>query len=729
MIDGYQISPTLKFHCNFGWGGLYDGYYDIHNVIAASTNYTPNNAIIGIKPLVNIEASPDTLIVSANAGTINYEISSLSSWTSSSNQGWCTPTTTSGSAGYYNSTNGATANVTANSSYTPRYATITVTDGSNSATVVVKQNGITPYLYVSPNNITYSSSGGGQNVNISSDSNWVASTSNSWLTISPNSGTGNGSITITATPNGLTSRTGNVIVSRGSLQQSITVFQAASGSFWCTPTMTTSGTNGITNVTLNTINRTSANNEAYINTGVGTTLKKDSTYTISVTFIGSNAPAIWIDWNIDGDFSDIGEDVMPGSGFWYPSFAGVKTLNFTVPSTAIEGTTRMRIYAKNFGTGPVTGPCNTTDVGGDIEDYDITIIHHNRLIISPTSLSYLNSGGTQNVTVDCDSIWNVTTSASWLTIAPITGTGNGTVGITASINNSLTSRNAIVTFTRGNILKTVAINQDPADSVLTAFPTSINFLNTGGINSFDITSNLSYTITSNQSWIIPDANSGSGNLSVNLSVSNNPTNVIRTGTITISSGTYTQIVNITQDSTGSILTVSPSTLNYTEFGGNQSVTITTSSSWNATVSDSWFTINQNIGTGNFILNVICDTNFTAISRTGNITISNGVTTNIITVNQDSSSLTTSVIEQTSTYGNWTIYPNPTSSVFYIKSNTTINSDSWGFVYNVLGEIVKSFVINSNETTKIDLSNSVSGIYFVAILNSIEQTQYFKVIKE
>jgi hypothetical protein len=268
---------------------------------------------------------------------------------------------------------------------------------------------------------------------------------------------------------------------RGNIQQTISVFQAAAGSFWCVPVMTISGSNGITNVTLNSINRTSPNNEAYINTSIGTLLKIDTTYNISVTFTGSNAPAIWIDWNIDGDFNDLNEAVMPGSGAWYPSFAGTKNMNFNVPSFAVEGLTRMRVYAKNFGTGPVSSPCNTTDVGGDIEDYDITILNQEHILITPETLSFVNSGGTQNVTVDCDSVWTASTSASWISLLPNSGLGNGIVGVSTTVNSVLSQRVDVVTFSRGNKIKEVTINQDAADTVLIAGPTPLNFLNAGGI--------------------------------------------------------------------------------------------------------------------------------------------------------------------------------------------------------------------------------------------------------
>jgi hypothetical protein len=722
VIDGYQISPSLKFHCNFGWGGLYDGYYDLHAIVVASNNYTPGQAVIGIAPLSSIEASPDTVVAVSNAGTVNYEISSLGSWTATSNQTWCSLGSSSGVAGYYNS---ARSTLTSNLSYTPRYATLTYQSGTRTVTVVVKQNGITPALAITPNDLTYSAVGESQNVSISSDSSWVATTTFPWISISPANGVGNGSVMISANPNGPVARTGNVTLSRGSIKRNVSIFQSASGSFWCTPAMATTGSNGITKVSLKTINRTSVNNEAYINTGLGTTLKIDSAYTISVTFIGSNAPGIWIDWNIDGDFNDPNEAVMPGSGIWYPSFAGTKNLSFNVPSSAVEGTTRMRVYAKNFGTGPVSSPCNITDVGGDMEDYNIVIVNHKRIQVSPTVLNYINANVSQNVSVISDSNWRASTTAAWITLSPNSGSGTGTVGITTTTNSTLRLRNDIVTFTRGSKTKTVTINQNPADTVLTVSPATIKFVNTGGINSFAITSNSIYNLVSNKTWITSDVILGNGNLVVNVNVASNPTNVIRSGSITVVSGTYSKVVTITQDSTSSLLTVSRPEMNYTDLGGKQSVTLTTPSSWNATASDTWFSINQNSGIGNFTMDVSCVPNLTNNSRAGTITISNGVSTRIIAISQEGIPIPTSVVDLAS--GNWTIHPNPTSGTSYLNSFEV--SETRGFVYNALGEVVQTLVINNNEMSTIDLSKASNGIYFVALVCQTGQTQFLKLIKE
>ena len=78
---------------------------------------------------------------------------------------------------------------------------------------------------------------------------------------------------------------------------------------------------------------------------------------------GSYAPEainVYIDFNIDGDFDDIGEDLgvinIPW-GTWVPGT--IYPFNFTVPATGIYGATRMRIVCmSNANQAPIImGPC------------------------------------------------------------------------------------------------------------------------------------------------------------------------------------------------------------------------------------------------------------------------------------------------------------------------------------------------------------------------------------
>ncbi len=107
-----------------------------------------------------------------------------------------------------------------------------------------------------------------------------------------------------------------------------------------------------------------------------TTLKRDTSYTCSVTLIGqipggpwSRADVkAWIDFNQDGDFYDAGEAITGGSGGVNGSF----TFSIPVPSTATLGKTIMRIASKNVADYVTLGPCSSNFSGAD-EDFVITI--------------------------------------------------------------------------------------------------------------------------------------------------------------------------------------------------------------------------------------------------------------------------------------------------------------------------------------------------------------------
>ncbi len=74
---------------------------------------------------------------------------------------------------------------------------------------------------------------------------------------------------------------------------------------------------------------------------------------------------VWIDYNKDGDFSDAGELIASRSS----SGTGNYNSNFVVPSTALNGQTRMRIAMK-YGAYP--SPCETYSYG-EVEDYTVNI--------------------------------------------------------------------------------------------------------------------------------------------------------------------------------------------------------------------------------------------------------------------------------------------------------------------------------------------------------------------
>ena len=147
---------------------------------------------------------------------------------------------------------------------------------------------------------------------------------------------------------------------------------------------------GITNFKLNTINRTSSNVENALSqppvtvTTDTTTLMRGQTYTVSITHsvdavifpTARNNIRVWIDYNKDLDFSDVGETVIT---FDLDTPGTIYTATFTVPMTAPLGYTRLRATAKMSADAGHTlptscdVPADPLDYHGEMEDYTVKI--------------------------------------------------------------------------------------------------------------------------------------------------------------------------------------------------------------------------------------------------------------------------------------------------------------------------------------------------------------------
>lgn len=78
-----------------------------------------------------------------------------------------------------------------------------------------------------------------------------------------------------------------------------------------------------------------------------------------------NDIAIWIDWNRDGDFEDVNENII-----YIDNNYGQGTFSIEVPIDAVTGKTRMRIRTKYYDDNAYS--CGTTWFG-EVEDYSIEI--------------------------------------------------------------------------------------------------------------------------------------------------------------------------------------------------------------------------------------------------------------------------------------------------------------------------------------------------------------------
>ncbi len=63
---------------------------------------------------------------------------------------------------------------------------------------------------------------------------------------------------------------------------------------------------------------------------------------------------------------------------------------------------------------------------------------------SPTELSFIKSGGSQNITLTCNINWSIQSKPTWVTLNKSSGTGSQTISATCSSNSGLEREGNIV---------------------------------------------------------------------------------------------------------------------------------------------------------------------------------------------------------------------------------------------------------------------------------------------
>ncbi|KGO87033.1 hypothetical protein Q765_07410 [Flavobacterium rivuli WB 3.3-2 = DSM 21788] len=215
---------------------------------------------------------------------------------------------------------------------------------------------------------------------------------------------------------------------------------------YCTPTPGAVNGDGITNVTLGSINNnTVAETGSYGDytaqvVSVGQSVEQAFSITLAVN--ANFSVKVWVDWNNDFDFDDEGEEVFSGNS----PFDSVVTLTgaFTVPATAALGNHRIRIGGALLGRGtPPTTPCYSGFTGA-FEDYTINVTPPPTCFV-PVALATTNvNSGTINVSWAASSHGNTPVGYEYAvdtTLAPpVSGTavtGTSVAGLTVPLNGYL----------------------------------------------------------------------------------------------------------------------------------------------------------------------------------------------------------------------------------------------------------------------------------------------------
>lgn len=246
-----------------------------------------------------------------------------------------------------------------------------------------------------------------KSISVTSNVDWTVSCPDSWVTISPTSGSGNGSIKISVTENkSFQERSSTVTVKAGDKVATVKVSQLS-----LTPSIS--------------INPT----EVEIDAAGGT-------FSIDVT---SNSP-----WTVtvpaEGAWAV--PDVTSGEGSKKVTFTFAENTEFASRSVDITFTAQDKSAVVKVSQ---SAPAPTLELSAETLNIDA-------------------AGGVLSVDVTSNAPWTVTVSegCDWISADPASGEGDGKVTFTVAENPALSARSTVITFkeTVGNTEKTVTVNQE-----------------------------------------------------------------------------------------------------------------------------------------------------------------------------------------------------------------------------------------------------------------------------
>jgi len=484
----------------------------------------------------------------------------------------------------------------------------------------------------------------------------------------------------------------------------------------CYCAATNQGTSCITNVTLNTLNRTSAGceNAPTYSTSVPigtatTTVNQAQSYSLSVTIDNSSAAiiSVWIDYNQNGIF-EASEWTQVATNALVST---ASTVNILIPGSAILGQTGMRVRTRNSGSPNGSGDACLAMGSGETEDYIITIGAGTACSGTPTVGTASASNDTVCNGVNFDLILTGYTSGvagltfQWQSSSTLGGTYTNITGATTptftTTQTATTYYKCIVTCSGGtpvtsNIV-TVLLNP-----IMNCYCTS-----TGTNVADEDIFNVTVGTLNNSSTCATTGGTGS--------VMNKYSNYTAVAAPSMSRSTSIPF-SVQIGTCGTVMYENAFKI-FIDYNQNGSFAdagekvFASDTTKGAHTKTGTFTVPLNAVLGNTMMRVVCKetTDTSTISSCG--TYSYGETEDYLV------NITSLAGIEENTISGITIYPNPANGLFNITTSNANFTELMISVFDIQGKEVFSALdknISSNYNKQINLEGLAKGIYYIKL---------------
>lgn len=305
---------------------------------------------------------------------------------------------------------------------------------------------------------------------------------------------------------------------------------------------------------------------------------------------------------------------------------------------------------------------------------------------------------TYRVEIRSNTDWSTSSNQSWCEVSPDAGTQRDSINIKLKENTSTSARQAVVTVTAGNQVQKITIRQRGCDEKLSVSSNYFSVSPEKGSYDFIIYTNLSWDISSDQSWCIPSSLSGNGENALSFTTTENTLTQERNAILTVKAGTLTQKITVVQQSKSAILSVSTNTFAVNANKNTYNFTITSNMDWTISCDQSWCIPSIAAGSNNQTASFDVSENTSTQERSATISIKAGNLIQKITITQAGTNRIFAVSKDSFIFG-----PEAGHGEFSITSDTnwTITSNqSWCSIATTSGSNNKtiSFTITPNTST-------------------------------
>ncbi|MFI3299459.1 MAG: BACON domain-containing carbohydrate-binding protein, partial [Rikenellaceae bacterium] len=131
--------------------------------------------------------------------------------------------------------------------------------------------------------------------------------------------------------------------------------------------------------------------------------------------------------------------------------------------------------------------------------------------------------------------WILSSDAEWLTVSPEEGVNDGTASFSVALNDSTELRTATLTISGADLEPIEVTIEQGAANLSSTLTSNYEFGNEGGEQSFEIISNVAWTITSDSEWLTVSPLEGENSITASFTVASYDGSEDRVGTFTIAS--------------------------------------------------------------------------------------------------------------------------------------------------------------------------------------------------